>query len=46
MLQSNASSMIVEKLHESLLSALKNNFVRKYHQRWVDLVQQSGITVN
>jgi len=61
---------IVEKLHESLLSALKNDavrkglellvvdpappkssaefgdFVRKDYQRWVDLVQQSGITVN
>jgi tripartite-type tricarboxylate transporter receptor subunit TctC len=61
---------IVEKLHESLLIALKNDavrkglellvvdpappkssaefgdFVRKDYQRWVDLVQQSGITVN
>jgi tripartite-type tricarboxylate transporter receptor subunit TctC len=61
---------IVEKLHESLLSALKNDsvrkgldslvvdpaspkssaefgdFVRTDFQRWVELVQQSGITVN
>lgn len=61
---------IVEKLHESLLIALKNDsvrkgleslvvdpappkssaefgdFVRNDYQRWVDLIQQSGITVN